>query len=252
MCSCSGDEGQKEDGKNEGKDTQKSDEDENQLSLTKDKAKQVAVQAKTSFDEIINSTEGNSSKMKGYGTKEDVVNELKDVMSQSLAQGLTDAYFAERDGALYLQPQGGPLWFNQDGSFKLKHPSEKEYVIVQEQSSELSGNVTMHYIIKYDGENWVLDQMKSQQKQQNSQSKVTQEQAVELVREHIGTQGENVKVEFDHMDGERYVVHVYFPHLRKISQHRIAKLFVFPLSYCASVQHIRCYPGACAFVLKEK
>ncbi len=192
----------------EGKDKETSDEN-NKLSLTNEQAKEVAVQAETSFKEIVNSTEGDSFKVKGYETKEDIVNDLTQVMSQNLAQSLTDAFFVMREGTLYLEPKGGPLWFEKDMDFKLKHPGEKEYVIIQEQNNEMSGNVVMHYTLTHNGDNWVLDQMKSQRKKQNDVSKVTEEQAVELVRKQIGAQGENVKIEFDHMDGNQYVIHVY-------------------------------------------
>ncbi|QHE51862.1 PepSY domain-containing protein [Pontibacillus sp. HMF3514] len=198
-----------EDQNEEGNDIETSNEDENKPSLTNEQAKEAAVQAETSLKKIVNSTEGDSFKMKGYETKEDIVKELTNVMSQNLAQSLTDAFFVMRDGTLYLEPKGGPLWFEKGVDFKLKHPSDKEYVIVQEQNNEMSGNVVMHYTLKYNGENWVLDQMKSQRKKQKDVSKVTEEQAVELVRKQIGAQDESVKIEFDHMDGNRYVIHVY-------------------------------------------
>ncbi len=198
-----------EDRSDEGKDKETSEEDENKSSLTNEEAKEVAVQAETSFQEIVNSTEGDSFKIQGYETKEDIVKELTKVMSQNLAQSLTDAYFVMRDETLYLEPKGGPLWFEKDVDFELKHPAEKEYVIIQEQNSDMSGNVVMHYTLTYNGDNWVLDQMKSQRKKQNDVSNVTEKQAVELVRKQIGAQNENVKIEFDHMDGNRYVIHVY-------------------------------------------
>lgn len=192
----------------EGNDKQNTDEKEENPSLTKEQAKEVAVQAETSFNAVVNSTEGDTFKIKGYETKKDIVKELQSVMSRNLAQSLTDAFFVMRDGELYLEPKGGPLWFDQDQSFTLQQPGEQKYVIVQEHNSEMTGQVVMEYMIIHNGENWVLDQMNSKQESQ-AESKVTEEQAVELVRKQIGAQAENVKVEVDHIEGNRYVVQVY-------------------------------------------
>lgn len=191
-------------------------------SLTKDKAKEVAIKAERTFDSIVNSTEADSFVMKGYETKEDIVNELESVMSSDLAQSLTDSYFVERNGELYLEPKGGPVWFNKDNPFKLKQISDREYVIVQEHNSEMTGNIVMHYTLTHNGDHWVLDRLKSAQNSQ-SNTNVTEEQAVDLVRKHIGTQDENVKVEFDHMDGERYVIHVYEVVEQENSSHTATK-----------------------------
>ncbi len=189
-------------------DKEGSDEEEDNPTLTKEQAEEVAIEAETSFKDIINSAEEESSIMKGYETKEDIVNELQNVISQNLAKSLTDSFFVMRDDNLYLEAKGGPLWFEQGQSFTLKQQSEQEYIIVQEQNSEMTGNVVMHYTLTYNGEKWVLGHLESKQKAQ-SESKVTEEQAVELVHEQIGAQAENVKVEVDHTEGNHYVVQVY-------------------------------------------
>ncbi|MET3683875.1 hypothetical protein ABID56_001991 [Alkalibacillus flavidus] len=120
------------------------------------------------IDKMTESVEGESHRLAHYDTKEEIVEDLSSVMSESRIDYLFDTFIVEEDltsdstEGLYVRPTGGDTKINPDNDYQVEQ-FETSYHVTQEINNEYSGHVNVIYIITYDNNNWILDDVQYEQ-----------------------------------------------------------------------------------------
>ncbi|MGY4690820.1 hypothetical protein [Salibacterium sp. K-3] len=127
--------------------------------LTEERALEVMNAYRESFETLVNETD--SQRVESYQTLDEVQQHFEDVMSTDLAEWMTDSYFREGDDGVYVIAKDAPTWLQQDQSFELEQEAEDHVRIVQERDNEMLGHVEMIYHAVYDGSQWIVDEIET-------------------------------------------------------------------------------------------
>ncbi len=95
-------------------------------------------------------------KVKDFSTEEDIEQHLREVTSSDLAANITDVYYEERDGGLYLVPTELFPWVNTDQPYELKQMNDFEYQLIQSNESDLYGSYTIEINFLYENNHWII------------------------------------------------------------------------------------------------
>ncbi|SFP67876.1 hypothetical protein [Salibacterium halotolerans] len=136
-------------------------EDETPPALTEERAVEVMTSYRESFETLVNDTD--SQRVASYESLDGVRQHFEKVMSEELAQSMTDSYFRMQNGSVYVVAMDAPTWLQEDQSFTLEQEAEDHVRIVQERSNEMLGHVEMVYHAVYNGDRWILDDIVSTQ-----------------------------------------------------------------------------------------
>ncbi|MED4163149.1 hypothetical protein [Halalkalibacterium halodurans] len=115
----------------------------------------------TAFWEVVDDKD-TDGRLQTYQVKEEVTAHFKTVMSQQLAEWYTDTYIKEEQGELFVRAMDGPVFFDPDESYEKEKITNKKYKISQEPANELLGEIRTIYILVYDGEQWIVDELQSE------------------------------------------------------------------------------------------
>ncbi|WP_456272369.1 hypothetical protein [Bacillus sp. AK031] len=193
------DQSNQDDQEQTGDESQQNDSDEN-MSLTKDEAAEVLSEYEDTF--MVKTNEGT---VENYNTKEELLSHFKTIMSEQLAQSYLDDFFRMQDGELMMVATEPPVWLNSENEYQYNKENDSTYHVVQSKSSELRGEREYTFELAYADEGWIVDDVSSVKSGQLSKA-----EAEDLVREYLGNEIEDSTiVEYDHMEQEQYVIHVY-------------------------------------------
>ena len=95
-------------------------------------------------------------RVKDFNTEEDIEQHLREVTSSDLAANITDVYYEERDGGLYLVPTELFPWVNTDQPYELKQMNDFEYQLIQSNESDLYGSYTIEINFLYENNHWII------------------------------------------------------------------------------------------------
>ncbi|MDG5786201.1 hypothetical protein QA612_01770 [Evansella sp. AB-P1] len=95
-------------------------------------------------------------------SKRDMVEHVNSVMSVELGRLFAETYFEERDDGLYVIPKDGLTYLAENEPYEVEKVSETEYHVIQERDTPMLGHINMIYHLAYDGENWVVDSIDSE------------------------------------------------------------------------------------------
>ncbi|MCD8508591.1 MAG: hypothetical protein LRY73_00875 [Bacillus sp. (in: Bacteria)] len=98
----------------------------------------------------------------GFDSKRDMVEHVNSVMSLEHGRWFAETYFEEREDGLFVIPMDGLVYLVEDEAYDVEQLSEREYQVIQERDSEMLGHIKMIYQLVYDGENWVVDSVDSE------------------------------------------------------------------------------------------
>ncbi|WP_404458471.1 hypothetical protein [Oceanobacillus kapialis] len=172
--------------------------------LTKAKAGDLLIELKETFRVETN----NGNVVTNYGTLEALQQHFESIMSENLAQKYMNYYFHMENGELKIVATEEPAWFDPEVDYSLKEENASTYHVIQEKQSELYGNREYTYTLKAQEDGtWIVSNVSSEEMEMQG---LTQGEAEELVREHLqGELGDNMVIQFDHMEQGNYVVHVF-------------------------------------------
>ncbi|SFL91992.1 hypothetical protein [Salibacterium qingdaonense] len=136
-------------------------EDETPPELTEERAVEVMTAYRESFETLVNETD--SQRVESYESLDGVRQHFEEVMSEDLAQWMTDSYFREESDGIYVVAMDAPTWLQEDQSFTLEQEARDHVRIVQERNNEMLGHVEMVYHAVYNGDRWILDEIVSTQ-----------------------------------------------------------------------------------------
>lgn len=180
--------------------------------LTSQEAKAVVNEYKKVFFDVIKHTDDNLM-IKDYSSIRKIEKEFKTAMSQSLTDEFISYYIRQENGKLYVVPSSAPSFLNPDQPVSIKRMNDTTSHVIQNQSDEMEGNSKVTYIVVHDGTQWVVDDIQTAYIQEDSTGtkQAAEEQAIEAVRNHLGIKSsdERVKVQVDHEESGKYLVHVY-------------------------------------------
>ncbi len=135
--------------------------DSTEAELTKSEAKQVLADYEEALKHTIEVT-SDETQNNDYNSIEEMEEYLHNYMSVDMAEGFTDRFFKETNGEVTVIPQDGPMTFNDSEPIDLMQMEEGEYQAAQEQNSELSGHVNNTFTLEFDGEGWIIQDMKTE------------------------------------------------------------------------------------------
>ncbi|GAA0436817.1 hypothetical protein GCM10008983_11910 [Lentibacillus halophilus] len=170
------------------------------------------------FQQLLIQETNKNGRVQTFDSKSELIKKLTDVTTKELAQMYVNEYYHEKDGKLYLEAQDAPVWINTNQPYQTKKLSDQTYQVIQEAESELYGAYTLTVTFQLQDGQWKINKRNRTRKDVNDQGnnhanneqELTRKEAQKLVRDHAGlTNKPNVKVEYDHMENDRYVIHVY-------------------------------------------
>ncbi|WP_345241188.1 hypothetical protein [Pontibacillus salipaludis] len=180
--------------------------------LTSQEAKAVVNEYKQVFFDVIKNTDDNLM-IKDYSSLQQIEEEFKTAMSQSLTDEFMSYYIRQENGKLYVVPSSAPSFLNPDQPVSIERINDTTSHVIQNQSDEMEGNSKVNYIVVHDGTQWVVDDIQTTYIQEDSAEtkQVAEEQAIQAVRNHLGIKSsdDRVKVQIDHEESGKYLVHVY-------------------------------------------
>ncbi|KGP92366.1 hypothetical protein N780_01095 [Pontibacillus chungwhensis BH030062] len=180
--------------------------------LTKQEAKAVVNEYKKVFFDVIKNTDDNLM-IKDYSSLEEIEKEFKTAMSQSLTDDFMSYYIRKENGKLYVVPSSAPSFLNPDQPISIERINDTTSHVVQTQTDEMEGNSKVKYVVVHDGAQWVVDDIQTTYVQEGSSetNQAAKEQAIQAVRNHleINSTNDRVKVQVDHEESDKYLVHVY-------------------------------------------
>lgn len=106
-------------------------------------------------DRIVQKTDENYE-VKNFSTKDEIQNHLEEVASEELANKITNFYYEERNGSLFLKPTELFPWVNYENAYDLKKVSEFHYKLVQSNQTDLYDNYTIEINFKYVNNSWQI------------------------------------------------------------------------------------------------
>ncbi|WP_377888081.1 hypothetical protein [Alkalihalobacillus sp. R86527] len=129
---------------------------------TKAEAKSTAVEkldevkvTKELTNRIVQKT-NDDYKVENFSSKEEISNHLQGVASKELSNKITDFYYEEKNGALYLKPTELFPWVDYENDYDIKKLNEFQYQLVQSNQSDLYGNYTIEINFQYVNNDWVI------------------------------------------------------------------------------------------------
>ncbi|MFD2924401.1 hypothetical protein [Halobacillus naozhouensis] len=128
--------------------------------LTKSEAKQVLTDYEEALKHAIEVT-SDENQNNDYHSIEEMEKYLQTYMSADMAEAFTDRFFKETNGKVTVIPQDGPVTFNHSDPISLMQTEKEEFRVTQEQRSELSCHVKMTFTLQFDGEDWIIQDMKT-------------------------------------------------------------------------------------------
>ncbi|RDI41672.1 hypothetical protein [Falsibacillus pallidus] len=171
------------------------------MDLSKEKAAEVLQKLKNTF--MVETGKGGI--VKNYDTINALLAHFKTVMSEDLAQSYLNVFFEMYDGKPKMIATEPPSWLEPDTDYQFKRLNPTTYHVVQRQISDLTGNREYTFELKYEGDHWIVNKISSVKIQ-----KLTKNEAEEIVRQRLGNEiKQSTIVEYDHMEKDQYVVHVY-------------------------------------------
>lgn len=94
--------------------------------------------------------------VENFNTKEEIKKHLQEVASEDLATNITDTYYEEREGSLYLIPTELFPWMDNEKPFELNQVNTFEYQLVQTNDSDLYGSYTIEINFLYEENHWII------------------------------------------------------------------------------------------------
>ncbi|WP_349408338.1 LPXTG cell wall anchor domain-containing protein [Pseudalkalibacillus sp. SCS-8] len=124
--------------------------------LAKDHGKPPVKDLENRFNELMDLETGDDGAVKKYDSKDQVEQEMRQIMVWPLADYYVDKYFYEKDGKLYMESIDGPIRLNMDEDYTLEKVSENHYKLTQEGSNELRDDYTLTIDYSYEAGKWVF------------------------------------------------------------------------------------------------
>ncbi|KAB8130507.1 hypothetical protein F9U64_14275 [Gracilibacillus oryzae] len=183
---------------------------EEDIALSKSDAEDILLEYENSFMKIVNSS-ANDGKVKKYQSKDELISHFQTIMSDSLAKERVHTYFKEENNALYIKAMEAPVWLMPDQPYTLEKVNDQEYHVIQERESALLGHVNITFTLTRMDHNWIVENVKREQFNNERSGQIKEEKAIALVRQNIQLdESTNPKIEVDHTsENGNYIVHVY-------------------------------------------
>ncbi|WP_421383510.1 hypothetical protein ACOJQI_03245 [Bacillus salacetis] len=186
-------------------DDQQTEEEQNEEDSSQDLSKEEAAEVLQEYENTFMVKTSTDGTVENYGTKEELLSHFKTIMSQELAQNYVDDFFRMDNGQLKMVATEPPVWLDPENDYQLNKQNESTYHVVQSKSSELRGDREYTFQLAYKNGQWIVDEVSSAKS-----GEVTKREAEESVRNHLGNDiTESTIVEYDHMEQNQYVIHVY-------------------------------------------
>lgn len=94
--------------------------------------------------------------VENFDSKKEINKHLQEVASEDLATNITDTYYEEREGSLYLIPTELFPWMDSEEPYELNQVNKFEYQLVQANESDLYGSYTIEINFLYEENRWII------------------------------------------------------------------------------------------------
>lgn len=107
------------------------------------------------FMDIILQDIDNNYQVIHYETKDELLDEFKNISTYEAAEPYVEFYFDETEDGLYIIPTETPPWFNPDNDYDIIS-SNKSARVIQENETDLDGKYTIQYDFIYEEDGWKI------------------------------------------------------------------------------------------------
>ncbi|MUV36683.1 hypothetical protein JNUCC1_00487 [Lentibacillus sp. JNUCC-1] len=166
----------------ESKDTETNDTVELPMTMDKQKAKSLMEHFKASLMDLRDTT-GQNGELEQFDSKQDVKTHFMKIMTEKLAQEITDAYIEERDGQVYLIGAGAPTWLDPDQAFQLEQTGDGKYTIGQERNDEYGGHRYMTYYVQQRKDQWVVSGLDSESLEESFDIREASDEILQAIKQ---------------------------------------------------------------------
>lgn len=105
---------------------------------------------------LFQETSGNNVVV-NYDSKTDLIMDMKNVMSESLAEEYVDSYFQEEDGELKIIAKDGPPMLTEENPLNVSKLAEGEFLVSQENENMLRGQYRLEIYLKdTEDRGWIM------------------------------------------------------------------------------------------------
>ncbi|MGD7021241.1 hypothetical protein FZC79_00800 [Rossellomorea vietnamensis] len=135
--------------------------DTEEAEMTKEKAAEVLRQYEDTFMEVIDK----GPELKEYESRDEIIQQFSTIMTKEQAEDLADIYINDKDGTLSVVATEAPIWLKYDQDYNVEKISEGEYHVIQNNSSELRGNLEVTFVLVLDNDSWLVSKTKTDNKE---------------------------------------------------------------------------------------
>ncbi|MFD2672147.1 hypothetical protein [Marinicrinis sediminis] len=123
--------------------------------MTSEQAEQVLVQYEQVFMETGKDYD-DQFKIEGYSSMQDILDEYETIMTEAWAVGTADIHFEQREDGVYLKPTELPVFLETEQPFEVNQADENTVEVIQQQESDLRGNMQVTFTLVKQEEQWKL------------------------------------------------------------------------------------------------
>ncbi|MDQ0352139.1 hypothetical protein J2R98_001973 [Alkalibacillus filiformis] len=114
----------------------------------------IITEFENAYDRLVETDD--EQRLVNFNTVEDIRNDFSSIMSDEIIDYYLETYVQEEDDGLYIIPTGMEVFIELDRDYEVNEVSETEYHVIQEVDYEFTDHIELTYIIEYQDENWIV------------------------------------------------------------------------------------------------
>ncbi len=121
--------------------------------LEEEEAEEVLQTYEETYQNVTENAE-EDGEVTGFDSLEELQQEFLTIVSEELAEDITDTYFEENEeGSIYINTSEEPAWFDEEETYELEKVEDGLYEVEQEQMDHM---LLATYSILWDEEKWIV------------------------------------------------------------------------------------------------
>jgi hypothetical protein len=162
--------------------------DTEEAEMTKEKAAEVLRQYEETFMEVIDK----GPELNEYETRDEIIQQFSTIMTKEQAEDLADIYINDKDGKLSVVATEAPIWLKDEQDYNVEKISEGEYHVIQNNSSELRGNLEVTFDLVMEDDSWLVSKTKTEKREKTEPEG----------KDNAETEGSESEKQEDQIEGE--------------------------------------------------
>jgi hypothetical protein len=137
--------------------TERQTEDDVNQDVSQEPSQEKILSLEEDFNNYLFQETSDNNVVINYDTKAELIADMKNVMTESLAMEYVDSYFQEENGELEIIAKDGPVMLSESKEINITQIAEGEYVISQENENMLRGRYRLEiYFKNTEDQGWIM------------------------------------------------------------------------------------------------